>query len=156
MKGILESGFSFLVDFILLFVHYTALGEPQSTVSRNLYSSVTVSEIVNGKHYKLAIQAHEITLEVLFNLQFSVFLKETPTVVYEVLLNALNNLTESCLNKTDVNKAHQNLLKVIEEINLEKQLMDFDNAHYQFPLYRWTRMYMKQVMCLLNFRFLLQ
>ena len=29
----------------------------------------------------------------------------------------------------NVNKAHQNIMKVIEEINLEKQLYDFDKAH---------------------------
>ena len=33
-------------------------------------------------------------------------------------------------------------MKVIEEINLEKQLYDFDKAHNDFPLYKWARMYM--------------
>ena len=50
-----------------------------------------------------------------------------------------------------VNKAHQNITKVIEEINLEKQLYDFDKAHNDFPVYKWARMYMRQVMSLLNF-----
>ena len=51
----------------------------------------------------------------------------------------------------NVNKAHQNIMKVIKEINLEKQLYDFDKAHNDFPLYKWARMYMRQVMSLLNF-----
>ena len=51
----------------------------------------------------------------------------------------------------NVNIAHQNIMKVIEEINLEKQLYDFDKAHNDFPLYKWARMYMRQVMSLLNF-----
>ena len=50
-----------------------------------------------------------------------------------------------------VNKAHQNITKVIKEINLEKQLYDFDKAHNDFPSYKWARMYMRQVMSLLNF-----
>ena len=50
-----------------------------------------------------------------------------------------------------VNKAHQNITKAIEEINLEKQLYDFDKAHNDFPLYKQARMYMRQVMSLLNF-----
>ena len=43
-----------------------------------------------------------------------------------------------------VNKAHQNITKVIEEINLEKQLYDFDKAYNDFPLYIWA---MKFVPC---------
>ena len=50
-----------------------------------------------------------------------------------------------------VNKAHQNIMKVNEEINLEKQLYDFDKAHNDYPLYKWAQMYMCQVMSLLNF-----
>ena len=36
--------------------------------NRSLYSSTTVTQIINGKHYNCAIQANEITLEVLFSL----------------------------------------------------------------------------------------
>ena len=42
-------------------------------------------------------------------------------------------------------------MKVIEEINLEKQLHDFYCTHSQFPFYKWARIYMRQVMSLLNF-----
>ena len=118
--------------------------------ARTLYSSITVTQIINGKHYNRAIQAHEITLEVLFNLWISAFFKETPAV-YEALVNVLNELIVSCRNKMNVNIAHQKVLKVIEEINLEKQLHDFDKTHNDFPLYKWARMYMRQVMSLLNF-----
>ena len=118
--------------------------------NRSLYSSTTVTQIINGKHYNRAIQAHEITLEVLFNLWISAFFKEKPAV-YEVLTNVLSELIESCISKMNVNIAHQNIIKVIEEINLEKQLYDFDKAHNDFPLYKWARMYMRQVMSLLNF-----
>ena len=51
----------------------------------------------------------------------------------------------------NVNIAHQKVLKVIEEINLEKQLHDFDKTHNDFPLYKWANIYMPQVMSLLNF-----
>ena len=36
--------------------------------NRSLYSSTINTQIINVKHYNPAIQAHEITLEVLFNL----------------------------------------------------------------------------------------
>ena len=101
--------------------------------NRSLYSSTTVAQMINGNHYNRAIQAHEITLEVLFNLWISAFFKEKPAV-YEVLTNVLSELIESCISKMNVNIAHQNIMKVIEEINLEKQLYDFDKAHNDFPL----------------------
>ena len=61
--------------------------------------------------------------------------KENPAV-YEALANVLSELIESCRSKENVNKAHQNIMKVIEEINLEKQLYDFDKADNDFPLYK--------------------
>ena len=62
--------------------------------NRSLYSSTTVTQVINGKHYNRAIQAHEITLEVLFDLWISAFFKENPSV-YEVLANVLSELIES-------------------------------------------------------------
>ena len=44
----------------------------------------------------------------------------------------LSELIESCRREVNVNKAHQNIMKVIGEINLEKQLYDFDKAHNDF------------------------
>ena len=66
---------------------------------------------------------------------YQLFFKENPAV-YEALANVLSELIESCRSKVNVNKAHQNIMKVIEEINLEKQLYDFDKAHNDFPLYK--------------------
>ena len=45
--------------------------------TRSLYCNITVTQIINGKHYNHAIQAHEITLEVLFNLWISAFLRKS-------------------------------------------------------------------------------
>ena len=128
-------------------VEYSGIDE---ALTRTLYSSITVTQIINGKHYNRAIQAHEIILEVLFNLWISSFFKERPAD-YEALANVLSELIEACKKQKNVNTAHQNILKVIEEINLEKQLYDFDKAHNDFPLYKWARMYMHQVTSLLNF-----
>ena len=138
------------MDFILLFIALRCFGRTiehsgiDEAWNRSLYSNTTVTQIINGKHYNHAIQAHEITLEVLFDIWISAFFKEKPAV-YEALANVLSELVESCRSKMNVNKAHQNIMKVIEEINLEKQLYDFDKAHNDFPLYKWARMYMRQV-----------
>jgi len=37
-------------------------------------------------------------------------------------------------------------------MNFEKQLLDYDDAHDKNSMYKWTRMYMKQVMILLQFQ----
>ena len=83
------------------------------------YTAALLSLKLYGKHYNCAIQAHEITLEVLFDLWISAFFKENPAV-YEALANVLSELIESCRSKENVNKAHQNIMKVNEEINQEK------------------------------------
>ena len=91
-----------------------------------------------------------MTLEVLFDLWFSVFLNERPHVL-DAMSEAFAELAEACNQKKDVKLAHQKLLMVVEQLNLEKQLTDFDNSHSSYPMYLWARMYMKQVMNLLNF-----
>ena len=62
--------------------------------NRSLYSSTTATQIINGKHYNCAIQAHEISLEILFILWISAFLEKKPAV-YEALPNVLSELIES-------------------------------------------------------------
>ena len=38
--------------------------------AKDLYRSENVSQIINGKHFNGAIEAHETTLQVLFDLRF--------------------------------------------------------------------------------------
>ena len=54
--------------------------------NRSLYSSTTVTQIINVKHYNPAIQAHEITLEVLFNLWISAFLRKSQQYMKHLLV----------------------------------------------------------------------
>ena len=45
-------------------------------VEAEMYSSITVDQIINGKHYSRAMEAHEVTLQVLFNLWIEAFFSE--------------------------------------------------------------------------------
>ena len=117
----------------------------------DLYSSVTVSQILNGNHYNRAIEAHQLTLQALFDLFLEKFL-EDHLVVHEALVASVKQLNEACRNKIGVAEAHKALLMVIESLNLEKQLREFDAAHKTEPMYTWTRMYMRQVMTMLQFQ----
>ena len=46
----------------------------------DMYSSVTVSQILNGNHYNRAIEADRVTLQALFDLWLEKFLEDHHTV----------------------------------------------------------------------------
>ncbi len=64
----------------------------------DLYSGVIVSQIINSNHYNRAVEAHQITLQVLFDLWFEAFLENNP-VVWDTLSASVNPLTEACRTK---------------------------------------------------------
>ena len=117
----------------------------------DLYSSITVTQIINGNHHNRALQAHQITLQVLFDLWISAFLDDHPAVC-DSLRSAAQELTEACQASNDVITAHQTFAMKLESMNLQKQLIDYDNSCGRDPMYKWARMYMKQVMVLLQFQ----
>ena len=114
----------------------------------DLYSSVTVIRIINGSHHNRALQAHQITLQALFDIWLGAFLEDHPAV-RDTLYAATEQLTTACRTNEDVPRAHQAFLMKLESMNLEKQLQEYDAAHDHDPMYKWARMYMKQVTVLL-------
>ena len=56
------------------------------------------------------------------------------------------------MSKQGVREAHFLLLVTLESLNIEKQLAEFDAAHAAHPMFQWARMYMRQVMTLLQFQ----
>ena len=131
-------------------------GLDEAWVASDLYSRVTVSQIISGGHFNRAVDAHEITLQVLFDLWIESFFKEHPAVK-EALTQRLEAMCEAhrvegvAERKMRIQRAHQELLTDIESLNLEKQLMDFDEANDSYPMYKWLRIYMRQVQALLSF-----
>ena len=91
----------------------------------DLYSSVTVSHILNGNHYNRAIEAHRVTLQALFDLWLEKFLEDHHTV-RDSLVASVKQLTEACKLKIDVGEAHRAFLVDMESLNLEEQLRQFD------------------------------
>ena len=117
----------------------------------DLYSSVTVSQILNGNHYNRAIEAHQLTLQALFDLFLEKFI-EDHLVVRDALIASVDELNKACREKTGVAEAHKAFLWEIESLNLEKQPREFEGTHKTEPMYKWARMYMWQVMTLLQFQ----
>ena len=81
----------------------------------------------------------------------SEFLEDHHTV-RESLVASVKQLTEACKLKTDVGEAHRAFLMDMESLNLEEQLRQFDASHKSDPMFQWGRMYMRQVMTLLQFQ----
>ena len=114
----------------------------------DLYSKLTVSQILNGNHYNRAIEAHELTLQALFDLWLETFLEDHP-IVHDTLSTSVKQLTDACRDKIGVAKAHQTFLVEIESLNHEKQLNEFDAISNTNSMSKWARIYMRQVMTLL-------
>ena len=64
-------------------------GLDEAWIEAGLYSSVTVLQILNGQHHNRALDAHQITLQVLFDLWIEAFCEQHP-----VLLNKLTSAIE--------------------------------------------------------------
>ena len=61
----------------------------------NLYGSVTVTQSINGNHHNRAVQTHQVTLQVLFDLWLGAFLDDHPAV-RDSLRSAAEELTDTC------------------------------------------------------------
>ena len=79
-----------------------------------MYSSITVTQIINGNHHNRALQAHQITLQTLFDLWLSAFLDD------HSLCSASQELTEACRASHGVHTSHQAFTVKLESMNLEK------------------------------------
>jgi hypothetical protein len=126
-------------------------GIDEAWVEAEMYSSITVEQIINGNHYRRALEAHEVTLQVLFDLWIEAFFSERPTVRTS-LEASIEQVSKACVSKQGVRAAHFSLLVTLESLNIEKQLAEFDAAHAAYPMFQWARMYMRQVMTLLQFQ----
>ena len=101
-------------------------------------------------HYNRAVTAHEVSLQVMCDLWIEEFFSERPQVK-DAITAAMDSITLACQTKEGLQEAHQQFVIQIESLNLEKQLYEFDQSRATSPLYRWARMYMRQVSALLHF-----
>lgn len=114
-----------------------------------LNSSVTVVQILTGKHYNRALEAHQITLQVLFDLWIETSFKKHPAL-HRKLSSVLEEVRKSCENG-DVLQGHLKLVKMASGMKLMEMLEQFDRNNEKYPMYKWARSYMKQVNNLLQF-----
>ena len=122
----------------------------------DLYGKTVINQIITGSHYNRAVDAHEITLQAFYDLWLEEFFKEKPFLLFELqqttkAIQVALAIKDSNLQKQKLKTAYQNMMITVEHVNLEKQLMNFDKANENYPMYNWCRGYMRQVLNLLAF-----
>lgn len=125
-------------------------GLDEAWIEAGLYSSVTVVQILNRKHHNRALDAHQITLQVLFDLWIEAFSEQHP-VLLNKLTSALENVRTSCQNGLDIAQAHRELVNLASNLKLVETLEAFDHENEKYPMYKWARIYMRQISNLLQF-----
>ena len=110
-----------------------------------------MTQIINGNNHNRAVQAHQVTLQVLVDLWLGAFLDDHPAVS-DSLRSAAEVLTDACRTNQEVYAAYRAFIGKLQSLNLEKQLLEYDVIHEKEPMYKWARMYMDQVLVLLQFQ----
>lgn len=59
-------------------------GLDESWIEAGLYSSVTTAQILEGSHHSRALAAHQISLQVLFDLWINMFFEQNPDLCTEM------------------------------------------------------------------------
>ena len=109
-------------------------GLDEALQGADMYSSVTVTQVINGNHNNRAVEAHQITLQV--------FLEDHPELRDSLQLS----IKDASRTNQNICTAHHTFLLKLESLNLEKQLRDYDKCHTNDPMYKcypmckWTRM----------------
>ena len=106
---------------------------------------VTVHKILTGKHYNRAIECHITTLQVLSDIWWDAFFKQYP-VIQEKNDSFIHDVIQPCTLDS-----HSDILQSLKSLNIQEKILNFDQKHDDNPMYKWVRMYMHQVMTLLQF-----
>ena len=107
-------------------------------------------QIINGSHHNRAIECHLFTLQALTDMWLDAFFAKHPDV-YKSLQITLHQLTNSGKSKLGITAAHAELLDKMTELNIEEMMDEFDSNNAMYPMYKWAKMYMRQVTALLQF-----
>ncbi len=68
-----------------------------------------VADLLNTMHNR-ALDAHQISLQALFDLWIEAFFKENPTL-YQKCMSSMETVREACSNGLDVMEAHHQLVR---------------------------------------------
>ena len=78
-------------------------------IEAGLSSSVTVAQILNGKHHNRVLDAHQISLQVLFDLWIEALFENKTPALYQACRNGLN-----------VAEARQQMVSLVNTLELKR------------------------------------
>ena len=118
----------------------------------DLYGPTTVKQILEGKHMKRGVEAHVVTLQSLFQLYQTAFLKDHHDL-QEPLTKAAQALERSFVDGSceDIKRTQATLVQAIQSCMLMEKMSHFDTANGNKPLFFVLRQYMQMVMVMLVF-----
>lgn len=125
-------------------------GLDEAWVHADIYGSLTATQILNGKHHNRALDAHQITVQVLFDLWIDSLFIRYPDLK-DTMKTRIEKLLKACEGRKDVDNAYQDILIMLKEIPLQERMEEYDEENKDNPLYQFLRIYMKQVLNLLQF-----
>ena len=136
-------------------------GFDEGSIEAGRYGSTTTRQILEGNHMKRALTAHSITYSALSDLHMEAFLKSKSARsnaehknIYSGEIQASIAMNTICQKGrySELGMTHKDLLTAMETDDLQERLLRFDEVmESQCPLLKFSRDYMKFVMCILMF-----
>ena len=124
-------------------------GIDDAWVSCGLYTSVGVEQILKCSNYARALDAHEITLQAIFDLWLEEFFEKNGDIKSALELSA-SWLSKACKAGTGICDAFSQMSGVFDDLKLKERIKLFDEANSESAMYKWLRQYMDQAMTLLQ------
>lgn len=115
-----------------------------------LYGDNTVNQIISGKKFRRAVEAHIRTLVALQDCYFQYFFEQHESL-YISVYNEVQEL-RARFNDTGAQEHHIKLLLAMQKCDLLNKMKIFDGQQEVLkPTFRMLRTYMRMVGCLLLF-----
>ena len=83
-------------------------------------------------------------MQVLYDIWIEAFFKSYPEI--EAAISAVVIEDSTCCADS-----HNDRIAVLESVNIQDAFIEFDKKHSKNPMYKWLRMYIQQVMIILQF-----
>ena len=87
----------------------------------DLYGSATVRQLLDGKHVRICIDAHIITLQKLHSLYQAAFFEQHSDVL-DRLTVAAEILEDACHGSGDVHQAQEKMMQEMQSLNIQAKM----------------------------------
>lgn len=125
-------------------------GIDMAWVEAGMYGETTSKQIIDGGHVKRGIEAHTVTLIVLFDMYIESLL-EKKTCLRGDLSEKANRLVRSFKSKLDIKETHKAVVAELKASNVNSTFKEHDDSCIENPMFVAVRQYMEMVLTMLQF-----